>query len=31
MSDYKLDTSHKPLEKTAGQLIKLIQSEHLLG
>ena len=31
MSDYKLDTSHKPLEKTAAQLIKLIQSEHLLG
>jgi hypothetical protein len=31
MSEYKLDTSHKPLEKTAAQLIKLIQSEHLLG
>jgi len=31
MSDYKLDTSHKPLEKTAAQLIKLIQAEQLLG
>lgn len=31
MSDYKLETSQKPLEKTAAQLIKLIQSENLLG